>query len=234
MNEQWCNLLKNRHVGQRAVLVCNGPSLSKMDLGFLNNEIVIGLNKIYLGFRKFRFYPKYFVAVNKKVLQQSHREILDLTCIKFLSNHCPEIYHDDALTHIVNTHNPQSYFCTDITTGVHEGWTVTFAALQIAFFLGFDEVVIIGMDHRYTYSGEPNEEQIIPGKDLNHFSDAYFGFGQSWDNPDLEHSEKSYQIANETYKKNDKRIIDATLDGACTIFEKIDYRSVFSPDLQIR
>jgi len=228
MNAQWCKLLRNRHAGQRAVLVCNGPSLSKMDLGFLNNEIVIGLNKIYLGFRKFRFYPKYLVAVNKKVLQQASSEIQELTCIKFLSNHCPDIYQDDALTNIVNTHNPQDYFCTDITRGVHEGWTVTFAALQIAYFLGFDEVVIIGMDHRYKYVGKPNEAQLISGEDPNHFSTSYFGFGQTWDNPDLARSEKSYRIADEIYKKNGKKIIDATFDGACNIFEKQNYRTVFN------
>jgi len=227
MNAYWCNLLKNRHVGQRAVLVCNGPSLSQMDLGFLTKETVIGLNKIYLGLREFRFYPKYLVAVNKKVLQQSVHEIKQMTCIKFLSNHCPETYQDDALTNVIETHNPQDYFCTDITKGVHEGWTVTFAALQVAFFLGFKEVVIIGMDHRYKYVGAPNQAQIIPGEDPNHFSNAYFGFGQSWDNPDLERSEKSYRVANDIYNKNNRRIVDATLDGACTIFEKKDYRTVF-------
>jgi len=228
VNPFWCSLLKNRHVGERAVLVCNGPSLSNMDMSFLKTETVIGLNKIYLGFNDFRFYPKYYVAVNKKVLQQSFTEINKLTCIKFLSNHCTELFHDDALTHIVNTHNPQSYFCTDITRGLHEGWTVTFAALQIAFYLGFYEVVIIGMDHRYRYVGKPNEEQILSGHDQNHFCGAYFGYGQSWDNPDLIHSEKSYQVAKELYEKNGRKIIDATLDGACNIFTKADYRSLFN------
>jgi hypothetical protein len=230
MNKLWCNLLKNRHAGERAVLVCNGPSLSSMDLGFLKHELVIGLNKIYLGIHRFHFYPKYFVAVNKKVLQQSRDEIKQLTCIKFLSNHCNDLFSDDALTHIINTHNPQSYFCTDITKAVHEGWTVTFAALQIAYYLGFDEVIIIGMDHRYEFFGQPNEEQLITGPDLNHFCDSYFGHGQTWDNPDLAHSEKSYRIARDTYQKNGKKIIDATLDGACDIFTKADYRKVFGLD----
>ena len=230
MNKFWCNLLRNRHVGERVILVCNGPSLSKMNLGFLKNEITIGLNKVYLGFNNFRFYPKYYVAVNKKVLQQSESEIKNLTCIKFLSNHCTELFEDNALTHIVNTHNPQSYFCTDVTQGLHEGWTVTFSALQIAFYLGFKEVVIIGMDHRYEFSGQPNEELIISGSDPNHFCDSYFGFGQAWDAPDLEHSEKSYRVAKDMYEKHDKKIIDATLDGACEVFTKVNYKTFF--DLQ--
>jgi len=230
MNKPWCELLKDRHAGERAVLVCNGPSLSKMDMGFLKSETVIGLNKIYLGLRRFRFYPKYYVAINKKVLQQSEDEIKKLTCIKFLSNHCDDLYDDDALTHIIDTHHPRSYFCSDITEGVHEGWTVTFAALQIAYYLGFGEVVIIGMDHRYEYTGQPNESQLLAGPDLNHFCETYFGHGQTWDNPDLTRSEKSYREADEAYRRDGRRIIDATLDGACEVFTKADYRSVFNLD----
>ena len=228
MNKHWCNLLKNRHEGERAVLMCNGPSLSKMDMSFLKGETVIGLNKIHLGFKDFRFYPQYYVAVNKNVLQQLSSDIKKLTCIKFLSNHCTDLFSDDALTHIVNTHSPKNYFCTDIFRELHEGWTVTFAALQIAFFLGFDEIIIIGMDHRYKYVGQPNEEHVLSGADHNHFSSSYFGYGQTWDNPDLEHSEKSYRIAREIYEKNGKRIIDATLDGACEIFTKVNYKTFFN------
>ena len=54
--------------------------------------------------------------------------------------------------------------------GVQEGYTVTYAALQIIFYLGFKEVVIIGMDHRFTYEGEPNEERLLTERDTNHFS----------------------------------------------------------------
>ena len=67
----------------------------------------------------------------------------------------------------------------------------------------------------------------MQGNDLNHFSPEYFGGGQSWDNPDLENSEASYRIAREEYEKDGRRIIDATYGGACTIFEKADYKKIF-------
>jgi hypothetical protein len=103
---------------------------------------------------------------------------------------------------------------------------VTYAALQVAYHLGFREVVIIGMDHRYEYTGAPNEARKLEGTDPNHFSPDYFA-GQIWDNPDLENSEESYRIARAEFDKDGRRIIDATLDGACTIFERADYRKVF-------
>ncbi|MEJ2125840.1 MAG: hypothetical protein P8Y47_13870 [Alphaproteobacteria bacterium] len=93
--------------------------------------------------------------------------------------------------------------------------------------MGFKEVVIIGMDHHYEYSGAPNEAHFLEGADTNHFSPDYFGGGQTWDNPDLAHSKESYRIARAEFEKDGRRIIDATLDGACTIFEKADYRTLF-------
>ena len=44
---------ENRHKGERAVLVANGPSLNEMSVDFLKQETVIGMNKIFLGFKKF-------------------------------------------------------------------------------------------------------------------------------------------------------------------------------------
>lgn len=209
------------------VLVANGPSLNLMALDFLKDEVVIGMNKIFLGFRKFKFYPRYYVAVNKIVLAQSAEKIKSMNCVKFVPTHSKQIISEDALTYHIETRNPQKRFSDDISVGVHEGWTVTYVALQIALFLGFKEVVIIGMDHHYAFSGQPNERCILEGPDTNHFTPDYFGGGQLWDNPDLNRSEESYIIARSEFEKKEARIIDATLGGSCNIFQKADYRSIF-------
>ena len=219
-------IYKNRHLGERCVIVCNGPSLNKMDLSFLKNEICFGLNKIYLGFKKFHFYPKYYVAVNQKVLLQSVTEIKALTSVKFLSARCGDLFQQNALTHIVDTSNPPARFCQDITNGLEEGGTVTYAALQVAFYLGLKDVIIIGMDHRFDYSGKPNQSNFLEGPDKNHFCSSYFS-NENWDNPDLINSEASYKVARNVYEQSGRNILDATVDGACTVFNKKDYRSIF-------
>lgn len=144
-----------------------------------------------------------------------------------LSNHRTDFFIDDALTHIVNTHQPASYFCRNITEGLHEGWTVTFAALQLAYFLGFDTVIIIRMDHRYQFDGKPIEEWFVSGEDPNPFCSTCFGFGQTWDNPHLLNSDRSYREDRKAYENDGRVILDATLDGACEIFDKVDYREFF-------
>jgi hypothetical protein len=215
--------LRDRHRGQRCVLVANGPSLNRMDLAFLRHETVIGLNKIHLGLRRYGFYPRYYVAVNGKVLEQSAREIRALNCVKFLGSAAPSLgFVEDGLTYIVDTHSAGERFSRDLCNGLHEGWTVTYAALQVAYHLGFSEVVLIGLDHRYAYEGQPNESRLMTGPDTNHFTDSYFAPGQHWDNPDLARSEESYRIARQVFESEGRCILDATVDGACTVFTKVN------------
>ncbi|HRQ56899.1 MAG TPA: hypothetical protein PLN31_05740 [Azoarcus taiwanensis] len=221
------DFLRDRHQGETAVLVANGPSLNRMDLSFLRRYTTIGMNKIFLGLRRFCFYPKYYVAVNDLVIRQSAEQIKSLNCVKFIGCRGALLIPENALTYHVETRAPRHRFCKNLQDGVHEGWTVTYAALQICYFLGFHKVVIVGMDHRFKFAGEPNAPQHLSGPDPNHFSPDYFG-GQKWDNPDLVRSEESYEIARKVFEADGRRIVDATVDGACTVFEKADYREMFN------
>lgn len=218
--------LYNRHKDERCILICNGPSLNETNFSLMRSEVCIGLNKIYLGLKKFGIYPKYYVAVNQHVLRQSEEEIKKLSCVKFLSNRCKDVFFDNSLTHIVDTERPYSRFCKDVSVGLHEGGTVTYAALQIAYYLGFKQVVIVGMDHRFEYRGEPNQTMIMQGDDPNHFSSEYFGGGQLWDNPDLVTSEDSYRLARKIYENDGREIIDATVNGGCEVFRKVALEKV--------
>lgn len=207
------------HRGERLVLVCNGPSLNQTDFTLIRKEISMGLNKIYLGFQRLRFYPRYYAAINRRVIEQSASEIRNLNCIRFLKdmgadNPLPE----SALTYLLHS-RPERHFHQNLGEGFFEGYTVTFPALQIAFFMGFKAVVIVGMDHRYSFQGSPNEPRRLAGPDPNHFDSGYFS-GQTWDNPDLPNSEHFYAMAREAFESHGRRIIDCTVNGACTVFEK--------------
>jgi len=219
--------LKNRHSGERVIIVANGPSLNNMNLNFLRHECVIGLNKIFLGFKRYKFYPQYYIAINKKVIEQSVNNIKSLNCNKFISKRGCHLVPEDALTYHLETECPPARFSRDISIGVHEGWTVTYVALQVSLYLGFNEVVLIGLDHSYKFDGSPNESCRLSGPDPNHFCSEYFGHGQVWDNPDLPHAEESFRIARKEFEKENRRILDATVNGACTIFPKVNYKNYF-------
>lgn len=217
---------RDLHKGERCVIVCNGPSLNDMDLSPLRDEIVFGLNKIHLGLETFGFYPRYLLAVNDKVIEQSLDAYRSMTAIKFISDRAAHLLPQDAWTYHIHTTDLSERFYPDITQGVREGHTVTHAALQVAYYMGFQEVVIIGMDHRFDSVGPANSDQLMVGPDPNHFTPDYFG-GQRWDAPNLEESEISYRAALGVFQAENRRIVDATLGGACDIFPKIPFTDIF-------
>ncbi|UCC23544.1 MAG: glycosyltransferase, partial [Planctomycetota bacterium] len=217
---------RDKHRGQRCVIIGNGPSLNKMDLSFLKNEITFGMNRIYLLFNKWDFRPTYYVSVNPLVIEQSAGEIYKITSPKFLSlNGLPYVQNHRDNIFLRSVRRPS--FSTDPRNGLWEGHTVTYVAMQLAYFMGFSEVILVGVDHYFKTKGAPNKEIVSQGNDENHFHPDYFGKGVRWNLPDLEKSEMAYRLARQAFEAAGRRIIDATVDGHLTIFPKADYREIF-------
>jgi hypothetical protein len=63
--------LKDRHAGQECLFIGNGPSLNKLDWSFLSAArlpVVMGVNKIYLGFERFNLRINYLACTNRRIL----------------------------------------------------------------------------------------------------------------------------------------------------------------------
>ena len=103
--------------------------------------------------------------------------------------------------------------------GLWEGFTVTYVCLQLAYWMGFETVLLVGVDHRYEYDGEPNEERVLQGDDPNHFHPDYFK-GMKWHNPDLARSEDAYNLARIAFQAAGRRIINLTPNTGENAFEK--------------
>ena len=218
---------ENIHKGKRCVIIGNGPSLGKMDLSFLENEICFGMNRIFLLFDRWKFRPTYYVSVNPLVIEQSADEILKVNAPKFLSNNGSPFFPNPPADMFFIRSLPAWIFSSNPCKGLCEGWTVTYFAMQLAYFMGFSEVVLIGVDHHFVTPGDPNKEIVSQGDDPNHFHPEYFGKGMRWNLPDLERSEHSYRMAKAAFESSGRRIIDATLSGKLNIFPKVDYKQYF-------
>jgi len=194
-----------------------------MDLSPLRGYFTFGLNKIYLMFNRIDLKLSYHVAVNPLVIQQSVKEIEALSCPSFLSFRAARkvIQHLDHIF-FVATGGPYT-FRKDLSREIHEGYTATYVAMQIAFYMGFQKVFLIGVDHNFIVKGRPNETQVLEGEDPNHFDSSYFA-NNAWRLPDLEGSELSYRLAKFYYTRDGRQIYDATLDGKLKIFPKISFQ----------
>jgi hypothetical protein len=218
----------NIHTGQRCFIIGNGPSLRRTDLTLLKNEITFGLNRIYLNFDAMGFATPYHVCVNELVVEQCAREIEELPMPRFIGWHCRDLVQFDHDTTFLYTRGGlRSWFYTDLTEGCWEGNTVTFVAMQLAYWMGFDEVILIGVDHSYQYSGKPHAAVVSGGEDPNHFDPNYFGKGFKWHLPDLAGSEMSYRLGRFMFEQAGRRVLDATVGGKLQVFDKVDYTSLF-------
>lgn len=223
--------LKDAHIGQRAFIIANGPSLKQTDLSKLRNEVTFGMNRIYLMFPDLGFSSTYLVAVNDLVIEQTASDIANLTMPKFLSWRSRRFFPSNLPinqlpTFIYTTYESPS-FSRDVRGRVWESATVTNVTLQLAFHMGFQQVILIGADHNYTAIGKPNTTVTSQGDDPNHFSPAYFGKGFRWQLPDLEMSEIGYAMARDAYRAAGREVLDATIGGKLTIFPKVEYNSLF-------
>lgn len=229
-NRERLSELAGRHAGQRCFIIANGPSLVRMDLSPLKNEITFGLNRIYLLFDQLMFQPAYYVCVNELVLEQFADEISALTMPKFLNWNRRKLFNaKDALVNYVRLSlGLQDRFARDFSRPLWSGGTVTYVALQIAYIMGFSEVVLVGLDHSFADQGTPNKIETRSSEtDVNHFHPNYFPKGSKWQLPDLRRSEIAYELARRTFEEDDRRLLDATIGGKCQVFDKVNFYSLF-------
>ncbi|MGC1378448.1 MAG: 6-hydroxymethylpterin diphosphokinase MptE-like protein [Anaerolineales bacterium] len=223
--------LKDTHTGQRAFIIGNGPSLKQTDLGKLKGEFTFGLNRIYLMFPELGFTTTCLVSINDLVIEQCAAEIAALPMPKFLSWRSHRVFETcppAARPTFLYTTYDNPGFARDARFRVWEGATVTNVALQLAFHMGFAQVILIGVDHNFMATGgKPNTTVTSDGNDPNHFSGQYFGKGFRWQLPDLETSEIGYRLARQAYEQAGRQVLDATVGGKLTIFPKADYNSLF-------
>jgi hypothetical protein len=219
---------QHKHKGERCVIIGNGPSLKKTDVSKLKDEYTFGMNRVYLAFPEWGFETSYFVSINDLVIQQSAEDIRKLPMPKFLSWHSRPFITPTEDTMFLHTTYTGPKFAHDARRRMWEGATVTYVAMQLAFFMGFEQVILIGVDHSFTSQGQPNTTIVSQGDDSDHFNADYFGKGFRWQLPDLDTSEIAYLRARQAYEKAGRQIVDATIGGKLTVFPKVEFDGLFS------
>ncbi len=218
----------NKYIGKRCFIIGNGPSLRNMDLKKLENEFTFGMNRIFLMFPELGFKTSFLVSVNDLVIEQSKNDFKKLDIPAFISWRARKwLQPQDNLHYLYTTYTGRK-FAKDVTKRLWEGATVTYSCLQLAFYMGFKQVILIGVDHSFSTKGKPNTTVVSKGDDPNHFHPGYFGKGFRWQLPDLDTSEIGYQLARETFRKDGREVVDATVNGKLTIFPKINFESLFN------
>lgn len=207
----------NRFAGQKAVILCNGPSLNDVDFDRLAGHFCFGLNKINLLFERTSFRPSCIVAVNGLVINQNRvfYEQTDIPVfldgiaarnVAFQPNHVHLCCYEDGFSRSVEKY-------------ISQGGTVTYVAMQLAFYMGFSEVALVGCDHFFAAAGAPHSTALHGEADVNHFHPDYFA-NQLWHAPDLAMSEASYRQALACFEEDGRVLVNASTQSALDVLPR--------------
>lgn len=224
--------LKGIHEGKRCFIIGNGPSLCVSDLDMLKGEYTFAANRIFTIFDKTKWRPTYYVSIDDKILKEHQNNFsnYDLGHMFLSYRDCTIHAPSNALTRIyygfltldVNSNlyeRDSMYISEDVSDHLCDGQTVTFASIQLAIYMGFKEIYLIGVDHNYSISLEAGGKVRID-KTVH----DYFDNNVKPEYPSNPHaSQHAYTIAREYCDTHGIKIFNATRGGKLEVFERVDF-----------
>lgn len=213
--------LNNIYDGKRCFIVATGPSLRIEDVDRLKDEFTFSMNSIIKLYGNTSWRPTYYAIQDAEVFKELNKDsmfdnvenilVADVLVkrVKFKGDFIQ--YPIDLLNH--ETGEIKHYFTNfsdNAYAVVYDGSTITYSLMQIAVYMGFKEIYLLGCD--CDYSGEKT-----------HFVD--YGFS-----PVMDPSERmlaAYQVAKKYADTHGIKICNATRGGKLEIFERVDFDSLF-------
>lgn len=219
----------NLHRDKRCFIVCNGPSLKLIDFSKLKNEITIGMNRIYLMKKQNGFIPNYLVCIDKKSqLLQFTNEYDNLKIPCFFNWDLRDMFTKKSNQYFIKNKFSSKFSKDILSEPMGNGKSVTYACIHLAYYMGFNEVYLIGKDHSYNTNEIAGKGIKSSGDENNHFIKGYYKKGQNWDAPDYKSEEYAYKLSRNAFEDDGRLINDATINGKLNIFEKVDLFKLFN------
>lgn len=222
--------LKDIHEGERCFIVGNGPSLCVEDLEKIKDEICFGSHRIYMIFNQTTWRPTYYCAQDSKLIHSSAEEIMSLDAKMKLVALVKDMKYRrlnnvEYLTLFTEPFYPDiPKFSGDVSQGIYEGFTVTYMCLQLALYMGFKEIYLLGIDHSYSVERLPDGTVKSNQGVRDHFAEE----DKIENIPQTYKSTLAYEAAKRYAEKLGVKIMNASRGGELDVFERIDFDSVVS------
>ena len=221
-------LFKNTHKGQRCFIVATGPSLTIDDLEKLKNETTISMNSICLSFDETDWRPTYYGIQDVKVfnLLENSIEKYDLEN-KFISDSISKeknisdgyfVFPLNYLNHNTFHRNYRTKFSNDSYSVVYDGYSITYSMIQLAVYMGFSEIYLVGVDCNYSINS------------AQHFKD-YGLIEQS--SEAVKRMISAFKEAKKFSERSQIKIYNATRGGMLEVFERVNLDEVLSTNKEL-
>lgn len=235
--------LKNIHKNKRCFIVGNGPSLNKMELDLLKNDFCFIFNGAF-SLRKKINKEKIFHVIEDRLVFADHLEAINKLDGKlFLTSDLqskvisknPIICHFQRSNSEKSKNWPRFVNCKKDSPIFYWGGTVAYFALQLAAWMGFKEIYIIGVDLSYVVPESTIKRGAVlesTEDDINHFEKDYFGKGKKWHIPNPERMLRAFNKSKESLKELDIKTYNAGIGGNLDCFERVKFEKLFDERLR--
>lgn len=214
---------KDIHKGKRCFVICTGPSLTVDDVNKLKNEYTFGMNSIIKMFDKTDWRPTYYTISDALVYDKlKNEQAFKNIKAKFVASDIARVekINKDDIAYYVDGYECFKYghavhFSDNVYVKVFAGDTITYDTLQLAAYMGFKEIYLLGCDSDYSGSK----------KHFSEYFDKNSKIGQT--DFDVNHLFESYKTAQNYCKTHDLKIYNATRGGKLEVFPRVDFDSLF-------
>lgn len=163
----------------RCFIVGSGPSLTVDDLELIQNEVSFSSNRIYGIFPRTSWRPTYYACQDDGVileLKDKFYEISDQVGTMFLSGNQMRVYEKKLkkkknvkFMYIKNTPEGAKTFDIDVTDGIHNGINISYTLIELAIYMGFRELYLIGIDHNYITKTDKDGATVLEGNSRENY-----------------------------------------------------------------
>ena len=236
--------LNNRHAGERCFILATGPSIKKQDLKLLRGETCIALSNFFVHQDYRVVKPSYYCVagyhqpISKTAWTEWLGEMAAATdnAVMFFSLNDREDIERNGLFSRREIHYLQyanwskiSGGKLDITRSVPSPQSVTIMALEVALYMGFKNIYLLGCDHDWMLHLDTSQHFY----EENQHAFVRAGYDE-WAGVDLELQCQSYVRLWQRYKELGQiargksiNIFNATAGGLLDVFPRIRYESLF-------
>ena len=221
---------KDIHKGERCFIVATGPSLTVSDLELIRDEYTFSMNSIYLSYAETDWRPTYYVIqdpfVYEKISGSLDAKDYEAAFIgSLIANKFPLLEGDnvydfpvDLLWQQIPNKKYHTRFSDDIYSRVYSGYNVAYSALQIAVYMGFKEIYLLGADCNYLQGKKYFKVDNNRG-DEKYFTKKHFA----------SHTDKfilAYEVASAYARRHGIKIYTATRGGLLEVYPRVDLDEV--------
>ena len=179
---QYIKELKDSCYGERCFIIGNGPSLTSEDLDLLKNEKTFAFNRIYHMYQYTGWRPTYYMVVDKAIIHEMNREKereIEAECFFVPNKKLVQKYKDQNAHHIgvevtvpARTENMVlKKVSTDVSKQFSTAAGVITSAFELAFYMGFKEIYLLGVDHNFAVEIDKNGHKTVNKNCKYHFKE---------------------------------------------------------------